>query len=227
MTYTHPFSESGDTISIFPLPTTVFYPQTILPLHIFEPRYRQMIADALEGDLKIGMVLLKPGWEANYYHNPDIVSIGCVGTIDRHVRLPDGKYNLALTGLSRFRIKQEVSGKAYRRAEIELLQEINNAKLEEGRTAELISSCREYLNLLPEDHEHKSQLNPEVFQTLAHLTDEIGYRLDISVESKQALLEEQNVLQRTRLITNELAIKTRLLKHSRIQTQTGFDVRTN
>ena len=59
--------QTGMTIPVFPLPTTVFYPGTPLPLHIFEPRYRQMTSDVLEGERKIGMVLLKPNWEENYF----------------------------------------------------------------------------------------------------------------------------------------------------------------
>ena len=57
-------SEQEGIIPLFPLPSTVFYPGTPLPLQIFEPRYRQMTFDALEGKRKIGMVLLKPDWVA-------------------------------------------------------------------------------------------------------------------------------------------------------------------
>ena len=64
--------QTGMTIPVFPLPTTVFYPGTPLPLHIFEPRYRQMTSDALEGGRKIGMVLLKPNWEENYFGKPQL-----------------------------------------------------------------------------------------------------------------------------------------------------------
>ena len=86
-------SEQGGIIPIFPLPSTVFYPGTPLPLHIFEPRYRQMTADALEGERKIGMILLKPDWEAAYFDRPEVFPIGCVGSIEQEVCHPDGKYN--------------------------------------------------------------------------------------------------------------------------------------
>ena len=108
---------------LFPLPSTVFFPSTDLPLHIFEPRYRQMIDEALEGDGKIGMVLLKPGWESNYHAKPEIAQIGCFGTIDRYTQFPDGKYNILLKGISRFQIVKEFAGKPYRRAEIKLQKE--------------------------------------------------------------------------------------------------------
>ena len=116
-------------IPLFPLPTTVFYPNTFLPLHIFEPRYRSMVTDALEGEGKIGMILLKTGWENDYNDAPEIMTVGCVGKIDRHSQLPEGKYNILLSGLHRFRILQEIEGKLYRQAQVELLEEINNQDL--------------------------------------------------------------------------------------------------
>ena len=116
-------------IPLFPLPTTVFYPNTFLPLHIFEPRYRCMVADALEGGGKIGMILLKAGWEKDYHGTPEIMNIGCMGKIERHSQLPEGKYNILLSGIHRFRILQEIGGKLYRQAKIEILEEINNQNL--------------------------------------------------------------------------------------------------
>ena len=123
--------DSKQVIPLFPLPSTVFYPGTPLPLHIFEPRYRQMTADALEGERKIGMVLLKPDWEAAYFDRPEIFPMGCVGSIEKEIRHPDGKYNFTLVGLRRFRILREVDGKLYRCAEIDLLEEQNEQEIGE------------------------------------------------------------------------------------------------
>ena len=125
-------SEKKIVIPLFPLPTTVFYPNTDLPLHIFEPRYRSMVADALDGKRNIGMVLLKPGWEKDYHGTPDIQAIGCVGKIENHAQLPDGKYNILLSGLQRFHILHEIEGKLYRQAQVELLVEINDRDLTNG-----------------------------------------------------------------------------------------------
>lgn len=112
-------------IPLFPLPNLVLFPGIRVPLHIFEPRYREMIADASAGDGLIGMILLRGEWQENYisegrYHSfPDIFEVGCAGRIDDLVRLPDGRYNLVLEGLSEFRVKQEIRERAYRQAEIE------------------------------------------------------------------------------------------------------------
>jgi hypothetical protein len=133
--------QTGITIPVFPLPTTVFYPGTPLPLHIFEPRYREMTADALEGKRTIGMVLLKPNWEEDYFDKPQIFSAGCVGDIQKVIKHPDGKYNFTLMGLRRFRIIKEEEGKPYRQAKIELLEEKNEQDIFEDRPNE----CREKL----------------------------------------------------------------------------------
>src|ERR671922_1672133 len=103
-----------DTIPIFPLPNVVLFPNVFLPLHIFEPRYRQMVADALDGDRIIGMVLLRPGWEGNYEGRPPVYPIGCAGLITHAERLPDGRYDIVLQGLEKFRILAEDEGRPYR-----------------------------------------------------------------------------------------------------------------
>ena len=82
------------SIPLFPLPNVVLFPTVSLPLHIFEPRYRDMVADALDGDRIIGMALLRPGWEANYEGRPPIYPVGCAGLITHSERLPDGRYNI-------------------------------------------------------------------------------------------------------------------------------------
>ena len=79
------------SLPLFPLPTVVLFPNVFLPLHIFEPRYREMVADALAGDRMIGMVLLKPGFAAEYEGRPPVYPIGCSGVITHVERLQDGE----------------------------------------------------------------------------------------------------------------------------------------
>ena len=95
------------TIPIFPLPDVMLFPNVSRPLHIFEPRYRAMVADALQGDRIIGMVLLRPGYEADYEGRPPVYPIGCAGVITQSQELPDGRYNIMLRGLVKFRITGE------------------------------------------------------------------------------------------------------------------------
>src|SRR2546426_2231703 len=92
----------SDLLPLFPLPNVVLFPNVFLPLHIFEPRYRDMVALALATDRLIGMVLLRPGWEGNYEGRPPVFPIGCSGVITHVERLDDGRYHLVLRGVDRF-----------------------------------------------------------------------------------------------------------------------------
>src|SRR5262249_31343099 len=101
-----------------------FFPHVMQPLHIFEPRYRQMAADALEGDRLIALVLPQPGWEKDYAGCPCLYSVATLGKIVADQKLEDGRYNILLRGLSRIHITQEIpQSKLYRKAKAELLVE--------------------------------------------------------------------------------------------------------
>ncbi|MYN64727.1 MAG: Lon family ATP-dependent protease [Acidobacteria bacterium] len=110
-------------IPIFPLQDVMLFPGASRPLHIFEPRYREMVADALEGDRIIGMVMLHAGYEEEYAGNPPIYDIGCAGVITNVQRLEDGRYNIVLGGLVKFRITSEDRSRSYRVAEIDAIPE--------------------------------------------------------------------------------------------------------
>ena len=110
-------------IPIFPLQDVMLFPGASRPLHIFEPRYREMVADALEGDRIIGMVMLHAGYEDEYAGNPPIYDIGCAGVITNVQRLEDGRYNIVLSGLVKFRITSEDQSRSYRVADVEPLPE--------------------------------------------------------------------------------------------------------
>ena len=106
-------------IPLFPLPNVVLFPGVFLPLHIFEERYRALTRDALAGDRIIGMTLLRPGFEGDYNGRPPIYPVGCAGVISHSDRLPDGRYNIVLHGLSKFRIVEEMTDGEYRRARVD------------------------------------------------------------------------------------------------------------
>ncbi len=107
-----------DTIPIFPLPNVVLFPQVDLPLHIFEPRYREMVRDAMAGDKMIGMVLAKADSKEAYEGSPTIYPVGCVGSIENFELMDDGRSNLVLHGRRRFEVVEEIEGKAYRQARV-------------------------------------------------------------------------------------------------------------
>jgi Lon protease-like protein len=111
-------------IPIFPLPEVVLFPGNARPLVIFEPRYREMVADALKGERVIGMVLLQPGYEKDYDGRPPVYGIGCAGTIADYQQLPDGRYLILLRGLTTFRILSEDQRKPYRLARVEATPDV-------------------------------------------------------------------------------------------------------
>jgi Lon protease-like protein len=104
------------------LPNVVHFPHLLLPLHIFEPRYRRMVADCLAGDRLLAMALLKPGWDASAaFPRPDVFEMACLGRITAEQRLPDGRYYLVLQGLCRAKIvSEEHLDLPYRTARMEL-----------------------------------------------------------------------------------------------------------
>ncbi|MEW5851500.1 MAG: LON peptidase substrate-binding domain-containing protein [Myxococcota bacterium] len=120
-----PSTASLEQLKVFPLPETVLFPGTILPLHIFEPRYRAMVADALKADRVLAIALLKPGYEADYQGRPPIHDVVGVGRITRVQKEEDGRYYLALQGLCRARILQELPpNQPYRVAATRMLPDV-------------------------------------------------------------------------------------------------------
>ena len=121
-------------VPLFPLPNVVLFPRVFLPLHIFEPRYREMVRDALAADRIIGMVLLRSGGAAGGADNPAVFPTGCAGRITHCEQLPDGRYNIVLRGVHKFRILEEDRTRSYRRASVETLDEPDEESgLREGR----------------------------------------------------------------------------------------------
>jgi Lon protease-like protein len=190
---------------LFPLPNVVLFPQMVLPLHIFEPRYRQMTTDTLAGDRLIAMTLLEPGWESDYEGQPAIRLVACLGRIVDHQRLPDGRFNLHLRGLSRARILHELdSDKLYRTAEIELLQE-------QPAGADFDQKLRsQLLQVVPtwcEAHGPAAEVFPKVIQSnlpFGVVCDVLGFSLPLPVEFKQQLLEELNIETRAQTLLDYL-----------------------
>jgi Lon protease-like protein len=200
------------TIPIFPLPNVVLFPNVFLPLHIFEPRYRQMVDEALKGDRIVGMVLLRPGWEGNYEGRPDVYAIGCAGVITHAERLPDGRFNIVLRGMEKFRIRAEEAheGQLYRVAEIEPVPE----PLGETFRDEMRSERRRLEALLVPQPE--GQPDPKVPSSMADedLVNALAQYLEFEPVEKQALLERHGLLERCRSLIELLEMKVLVARHS-------------
>lgn len=129
-----------DAVPLFPLPNVVLFPRTVLPLHIFEFRYRQMTADAVAGDRLVALSLLKPGWEKDYHARPAIEPVVCVGRILNWEKLADGKYNFLLQGVARARIEHEFCDRTYRYARLSRLEETDVMEIDLQPDRERLSS---------------------------------------------------------------------------------------
>ncbi|PTL83071.1 LON peptidase substrate-binding domain-containing protein [Vitiosangium sp. GDMCC 1.1324] len=109
-------------LKVFPLPSAVLFPHAALPLHIFEPRYRALVRDALAGDKVLALAQLEPGWEGQYGERPPMHPMMCAGLIIWHEELPDGRYNILLQGITRARLLAEPpTDKLYREVRVQLL----------------------------------------------------------------------------------------------------------
>jgi Lon protease-like protein len=193
------------TIPIFPLPNVVLFPNVFLPLHIFEPRYRRMVADALAGDRIIGMVLLRPGYEANYEGRPSIYEIGTAGVITHAAPLDDGRFNIVLRGVERFRVLDEDQSKPYRLATILSLPE---AVTEEDR-AEL-GRHRNRLQALLAVAMERAGSEPRFPPAVADedLVNALAQYIELEPMERQALLEQHGVLKRCRALIELLEMRT-------------------
>jgi Lon protease-like protein len=193
-------------LPIFPLPTVVLFPNVFLPLHIFEPRYRQMVAESLAGDRIIGMVLLKPGHEAEYEGAPPVYATGCSGLITHAEQLEDGKYNLVLRGLEKFSIHSEeapAAGRLYRSAVINPLDD----SLRDGERDELRHERKRLQHLLtPLFHDTLSRYLPEAMPD-EDLVNALAQYLEFEPVEKLALLERRGALARCRSMVELLEIK--------------------
>lgn len=204
-----PFPEGEFLLPLFPLPNIVFFPHTRLPLHIFEPRYRQMVADALDSDSRFGIVLLRPGWEADYFGAPPVFSYGTVGTIEQSVSLDDGRYNIIVHGDVRFRILGEVSRVPYRTARVVAEPETDRDPQETYAQRQWLADlARQYLRYLPDQ-----TAVPEIDAVdLDALTNALIMSLNLDFEEKQKLLEMSDVVSRAEDVGTELSNRIESLR---------------
>lgn len=173
-------------IPIFPLPGVVLFPGTQLPLHIFEPGYLRMLADALAGSRRIGMVLARPGAGER-----EICELGVVGHISGVWEAEDGNYDVVLSGMDRFRIVRFTRDEPYRQAQVQLVDEVYESREDDGEfAAELI---RVLGRLLDAEDFPESALMQADFPTVVNWMCAV---LQIRPEDKQTLLELDHVRQR-------------------------------
>ena len=202
-------AEQEFVLPLFPLPNLVFFPGTRLPLHVFEPRYRQMVSDALESDNRFGIVLLRPGWETDYYGAPAIHDCGTMGTIEQAVPLEDGRFNVLVRGDVRFRVVEEIGSAPYRTARVVASPEVQREAAEAWPQREWLADlARQYIKYLPEQ-----SAVPEIEMVgLDALTNALIMSINVDVEEKQKLLEIDDLIARAEKIGAELQTRIESLR---------------
>lgn len=202
-------AEFSGRVRLFPLPNLVLFPHVTQGLHIFEPRYRQLMADTIGEDMLMALVLLKDGWQNSYDGRPPIEQVACLGRVGPFEKLADGRYNLRLHALARIRIVRELKiEKPYRIADAELLPDIVPERLDDVMELRL-HLAEAVLPRFPEDGSAHQQLD-ELFHgdtPLGPLCDMLSYALPLPLDLKQRLLAECDVKVRAEVLADALSVK--------------------
>jgi len=184
-------------VPIFPMPDVVLFPKTLLPLHIFEERYRTMTREALAGNGKIVMTLLQEGWETNYHGNPAVHDIACLGKIETCEELDEGKYNIVLEGVHRVRLIREIEHSPYRLAQVEHVSDMDYDDLSDEiieRRNHLAGLFTRFTELATSGKVPASDLVPQDrFEALVNM---VATTLNLDPQEKQVLLEMDDIAER-------------------------------
>ncbi len=183
-------------LSIFPLPGALLFPGMHLPLHIFEPRYRALVSDAMARDRRIGMIQPRPMFSGDA-DRPPLFDLGCVGRIAEVEAMDDGRYNLILEGVALFRVVRELDvTTAFRQVEAELLPNPQDQLLSMGRRASLEVESRSFADAqgYAVDWDQVGRLDDE------SLVNGIAQIAPFDAAAKQALLEAPDLEARAELI---------------------------
>jgi len=203
-------------VRLFPLPDLVMFPHVMQPLHIHEPRYRELLSEALDHDGLVAMSILSPGWEADYGDRPAIHSNACLGKIITHQRQENGQYNVLMLGMRRVRIEHEIpSVKAFRQAEVSLLDDYYEQEGSSEREALQTALTQMFQEQLPENclppGAMREALSSEV--PLSVLTDLVSFAIPLPFEVKCALLGQPDVDRRAWMLLDSMEALTTESNH--------------
>ena len=213
---TAPLAANPIYLPIFPLPDLTFFPHTLLPLHIFEARYRAMITDCLARDKRLSVVRLRPGYEAAYDGKPPVYAVASAGSIVRCERLASGRFNVLLKGEQRIRIVKEVpTDTLYRMAVAAPLADVGEERPAVPTLARTIRErCLQILEALGRGSSEMRE-SLEAVRSPAELGDQVASGVIPDVAVRQALLEERDVERRLERLTAALDDLLRQLTRGR------------
>jgi len=194
---------------VFPLPNLVMFPHVMQALHIYEPRYRTMLEEAVEDDRLIALGVLAPGWEQQYEGRPALHPTACLCRIATHQRTDEGTYNVLLLGVRRLRLIRELPPeKPFRMVEAEIVDDVEPDDSPAGMAADLqrqlLAAFKRAMPKIPDAYEQLDQLLGSQI-TLGMLADIVAYTIDLDFEWKMRLLAECDVFQRTQMLLKAIA----------------------
>lgn len=196
------------TVRLFPLPGVVTFPHVMQPLHIFEPRYCDLLRDALASNSLIAMATLATGWETDYEGRPALERTACIGRVVSHTPTDDDRHNILLLGVRRVQILHELStNQTYRMAKVEVLHDIYPATSSQTQMDTLkrglLESFRRYIPDSALAQENFGQLLDSQMP-LGAVADIIAFTVGIPVPAKLQLLAELNVETRVKQLIQSL-----------------------
>lgn len=192
---------AASALKVFPLPSAVLFPHTVIPLHIFEPRYRALVRDALAGDRVMALAQLEPGWEGKYEGRPPMQPMMCAGVIIWDEQVEEGRYNILLQGVSRVRMVSELSEDTlYRQVRAEVLPDLPYQGPEEEQLRQAVF---ELAGRVPPSF--AENLLPVAARALGGtLADVVASAVVPEAERRQELLAELDVRRRLEAVLEDL-----------------------
>ncbi len=187
-----------DELPVFPLSNAIFFPKTLLPLNIFEPRYKQMTEHAVKGNKLIGMI--QSNQNTDDKGKPEVYNVGCVGYIEFHSITPDGRYLINLKGITRFKIKEEIdTNNLYRKFSVDyndFTSDFEDRKIKEINTIELIRKTKKLFEQyqLSTDWKIVEKVEPE------QLINSLSMICPFTISEKQRLLETKDIIDRNEVL---------------------------
>jgi len=196
-------------LPLFPLPQAVLFPGALMPLHVFEPRYRQMTRDALDTHRMIAVVQLLPGAEGQS-PQPPIANVAGVGAIVESQELPDGRYNILLEGRARVHLTELPFVPPYRRARGEILEDrvIEITDVDQHSLIAVANAFTAFVQA--RDPSFHFTLPPSL--PAGRIADLCAHHLILDARDRQNLHETLDPAERVRIVSESLALQLAMLK---------------
>lgn len=211
--FDEPLAFSPDQFSgqarVFPLPNLVMFPHVMQAVHIFEPRYRALLEEAVEDDRLLALGVHAPGWQKDYEGRPPLRPTACLCRVATHQRTPEGTYNVLLLGVRRLHLLAELPpSRPFRVFEAEIMEEHESEQAAPGTATELqqklLAAFKRAMPKMPAAYDQLDQLLGNQI-TLGMLADIVSYTLDLDVEWKMRLLAECDVFRRAEVLLEGMA----------------------